>query len=394
MRDSFLLAKVILLSVLVTLLVSAAAVYIFRSLITDYLVAVVTDAAASEAATVDDPVIEAVAKVNPAVVSVVVTKDVPIYEQYFETINPWGFWGGISVPRLRENGSEEREVGGGTGFVVREDGLIVTNHHVVADQTARYSVVMYDGTSYAVDVIDSDPEIDIAIVAISEPLTAPLATARFGDASTLRAGQTVIAIGNALAEFQNSVSVGVVSGLARNIVASDSAGMSEELYRVIQTDAAINPGNSGGPLLNVAGEVVGVNVATSRGADNIGFAIPSDMVQLAVTSVIEHGEIIRPFLGVRYVTITERFANVQNLPVSYGALVVEGEAGEMAIGPDSPADRLGLQPGDIIVAIDGVSLERTELGEVLRTLPVEIPLSIEYLREGTYVVDEVQLDKS
>lgn len=327
---------------------------------------------------------EMVEQVDSAVVSVVVTKDVPVYERYFERFDPWGF-GGFSIPRVREQGTEEREVGGGSGFIVTTDGLIVTNRHVVSDEAARYSVLMNDGTSYEVDVLARDPQLDIAILKINN-LSAgtELNHLSFGDSKSLRPGETVVAIGNALAEFQNSVSVGVVSGLSRSIVASDRFGRSEALSGVIQTDAAINPGNSGGPLLNLAGEVVGVNVATSRGADNIGFALPAHVVRGVVESVEKTGVIVRPFLGVRYVMVSEEIKEINALPVAYGALIVRGDRREeLAVMPGSPADKAGLREYDIILAIDGEELRQTDLATVLRDKAVNTEVTVRVLSQGS-----------
>ena len=276
---------IIVLSVAVTTMLIFGGLYISRDYLLQYVLHNNADMLAAVLLPEPDvkPTIpEIVAEVNPAVVSVVTTIDVPIYERYFEQIGPGGFWGSFQVPRLRINGTQEQEVGGGSGFVVASSGLIVTNRHVVSDPSARYSVLLNDGTSYEVQVLYKDDELDIALLQINETLSEPLTSLTFGDSQALQLGEPVIAIGNALAEFRNSVSVGVVSGLARSIVASDSSGQRELLDQVIQTDAAINPGNSGGPLLNAYGEVVGVNVATSRGADNIGFALPAHLVSEVV----------------------------------------------------------------------------------------------------------------
>jgi serine protease Do len=326
-----------------------------------------------------------VARVNSAVVSVVVTKDVPIYERYYEQWDPFGFWGqGFSIPRVRENGTEEQEVGGGSGFIVSPDGLIVTNRHVVDDTQARYSVLLGDGTDYEVEVLARDPQLDIAVLKIINlPADTELNHLAFGDSDALRLGEPVVAIGNALAEFRNSVSVGVVSGLSRSIVASDGYGRSEALNDVIQTDAAINPGNSGGPLLNLRGEVIGVNVATSRGADNIGFALPAAVVRGVVASVAETGSIVRPFLGVRYTMIDEELQSLNNLPIDYGALIVRGERREeLAVMPGSPADKAGLRENDIIVSIDGEALRERDLATVLRGKAVGTTLKLQVWSAG------------
>ncbi len=340
---------------------------------------------------------EMVKRVNDAVVSVVVTKDVPIYEQYYEEFNPWGFWGGgLSIPRVRENGTREEEVGGGSGFVVSKDGLIVTNRHVVADTEARYSVLTNSGETYDVVVLARDPQLDIAILKIdtkTEEREFPYLT--FGDSDTLLLGETVVAIGNALGEFRNSVSVGVVSGLARSIVASDNRGRTEQLDQVIQTDAAINPGNSGGPLLNLDGVVVGVNVATSRGADNIGFALPARVVKSVVESVVETGEIVRPFLGVRYVMIDERIKAINNLTVDYGALVIRGETREeLAVMPGSPADIAGIVENDILLSIDGVDLKNQDLVSILRTKQVGDTIVVTVLSKGSEVTKNITLTEA
>lgn len=395
MRDTNSIAKTVLVSCILTILIVAAALYVLRKPIAFYLYAIVEDTKTEVAAPVniiDEPVVKAVEQVNPAVVSVIVTKDVPIYERYYERVNPWGLFGELSIPRLRESGFAEQEVGGGSGFIVSDDGLIVTNYHVVSDIDARYSVVLNDGAVYSVTVLDSDPDMDIAVLKIDEELLEPLSVAVLGDSNNLRLGQTVIAIGNALAEFQNSISTGVISGLARSIEASDSEGRLEQLHQVIQTDAAINPGNSGGPLLNIDGEVIGVNVAVSRGANNIGFAIPSSVVENIVVSVQKYGRIVRPYLGVQYITVSNRLSELNNLPVLYGALVTsEGALNGKAIMSGSPAEESGLEVGDIIIAIGGVSLENRDLATVLRALAIDEPLAIELVRNGDYLLLEVTL---
>ncbi len=367
-------AKIVLISSLLTLLIVAGVLFVARGVLIEYFareIALLNEEIPITPTAVREPVVEVVEKVNAAVVSVLVTKDVPIYERYYEQYGPWGMF---SIPRLRENGSTEQQVGGGSGFIVSNDGLIVTNNHVVSDADARYSVVLNDGTTYSVDVLDADQDLDIAILKINQPIEQALTVLEFGDSTTLELGQTVVAIGNALAEFQNSVSVGVVSGLSRSIVASDYQGRSEQLDQVIQTDAAINPGNSGGPLLNLDGEVVGVNVATSRGADNIGFALPASVVRQVVESVKVHGEIVRPFLGVRYTMITER---MDNLGSEYGALIIAGELpNQPAVEVGSPAERAGLKENDIILSIDDEELRERDLATVLRTKSVGQSITI------------------
>jgi len=376
-------AKIVVLSSLLTVVLLVALGYTLRSPLAAYLLVIQNTSTSTQdiqvPLSVEETVVQSIDRVNPAVVSVLVTKDVPVYERYYESYNPLGLRGGFSVPRIRENGTQEQEVGGGSGFMVSNDGMIVTNRHVVSDPDARYSVLLNDGTAYNVDVLARDTQLDVAILKINEPLEKALHFVAFGDSESLRLGETVIAIGNALAEFRNSVSVGVVSGLARSIVASDGMGGSEQLDQVIQTDAAINPGNSGGPLLNINGEVIGVNVAISRGADNIGFALPAHVVKQVVDSVRQYGEIIRPYLGVRYVMLNEQIAKANGLDYTYGALVLPGStANEAAVAPGSPADKANITPNTIILSIDGVELRDVDLATVLRRKNVgdEIVLGI------------------
>jgi len=333
-------------------------------------------------------IVDVIAKTNPAVVSIVVTKDVPIIERYFESIDPFGgFFNDpfgrfdFQVPRLRERGTERREVGGGSGFFVSSDGLIVTNRHVVADTEAEYTVFTNDGEKHSATVLARDPILDIAVLRIESSNTPYLS---FGNSDEIRIGQTAIAIGNALGEFRNSVSVGVVSGLSRSVVAGDNLGRFELLEEVIQTDAAINPGNSGGPLLDLRGKVIGINVAVTRGAENIGFALPSNLVESVVRSVVEHGEIVRPHLGVRHVQVTPSLQERYTLPVDYGVLVVSGESPDQpAVVPGSPADKAGIRENDIILEIDGARIDdRRSLGFLIRQRNIGDTITLTILRDG------------
>tara|TARA_B100000508_G_scaffold120018_2_gene100928 strand:+ start:525 stop:1721 length:1197 start_codon:yes stop_codon:yes gene_type:complete len=392
------LAQTALLSSLITLFVIGGLLFTFKDQLVSYLIAPQSGVIAnvdSDQTTQEQALIKMIEEVNPAVVSVIVTKDIPVYERYYETVNPWGLYGGFTVPRVRENGTERQEVGGGSGFIVSNDGLIVTNRHVVDDPDASYTVLLNDGTAYDVEVLALDPLFDIAILQISSDLQESLTFVRFGDSEDLALGQTVVAIGNALAEFRNSVSVGVVSGLARSIVASDNLGQSESLDQVIQTDAAINPGNSGGPLLNRSGEVVGVNVAVSSDAENIGFALPSNVVKGVVDSVREHGRIIRPFLGVQYVMLNEHLAERYETSVSYGALVVaDGRLGDRAVALDSPAEEAGITEGTIILSVDGLELFDRDLASVLRSKQVGQTVELVILQDGVEKEIFVLLDQA
>lgn len=345
-------------------------------------------------------VVNTVKKVNPAVVAITVSKNVPVYERYLEQIpSPFedffgsDFFGGFTVPQLRQKGTELREVGGGSGFLVSEDGYIVTNRHVVSDEKAEYTVFANDGKKYDAKVIARDPALDLAIIKIDgsnfEHLT-------FGDSDKLEVGQTVIAIGNALAEFRNTVSVGVVSGLSRSIVASDSLGRNAEaLDQLIQTDAGINHGNSGGPLLNLSGEVIGVNVAIAEGAENIGFAISGNSVKSVVESVQKTGKIVRPYLGVRYIEIDEEVKEKNKLSVDYGVLVQRGATpSDLAVIPSSPADKAGIVENDIILEIDGVKLTSDRsLASIVRAKKVGDTVTLKINSKGKEKTVTVTLEE-
>ncbi len=237
------------------------------------------------AKTQDELLTEAVSKVAPAVVSVVISKDVPQLEVVYQ--NPFGddpFFKdfNIQVPVYRQKGVKNQKVGGGSGFLVTSDGYILTNRHVVLDTAATYSVLLADGKQKAAKVIYKDADKDIAIIKIDLPAQAGgtgYKTVTLGDSSAVKLGESVIAIGNALGEYSNSVSVGIISGLNRSIDAQDGTGKVETLNGVFQTDAAINPGNSGGPLVNMRGEAVGINVATVLGSSNVSFSIPLNSVK-------------------------------------------------------------------------------------------------------------------
>jgi serine protease Do len=283
----------------------------------------------------ENAVISVVDKTSPSVVAIGVSQRV---------INPFN-------PFSSQNQNSTI----GTGFVVSEKGIVVTNKHVVSEPGLKYTVVTKDNQKYDVRRIYKDPILDLAIVQIDANSLKPL---ELGDSSKLKVGQTVIAIGNALGQFTNTVTTGIVSGLGRKVVAGDQFGNTEEsLDNLIQTDAAINPGNSGGPLLNSAGQVIGVNVATTQGAQNIGFALPINSVKSIVDEFITKGSVSRPFLGVRYRFIAKDVAILNDVP--QGAYVQEVVA-------DGPADKAGVEPGDIITKINGKSVDSDSVisGEV------------------------------
>ena len=316
-------------------------------------------------------VVEIVKNIAPAVGSIVATKDVPVLERVF--VNPFGdspvkdmlppeLLQDFLIPQLRQKGTQKQEISSGTGFFVSADGFIITNRHVVADTSADFTFILNDGVKLPVDVLARDPAHDLAVLKVKTPGAHPYIT--LGDSHAIRVGQTVIAIGNALGEFRNTVSVGVISGLQRTITAF-GGGAPETLQGVIQTDAAINPGNSGGPLLNLEGRVIGINTAVAQGAENVGFALPADLLKKDLADVREFGAIRYPFLGVRYVMLNERLKTERKLPIDYGALLLSGPSGEPAVLPNSPAAKAGLAEGDIILEFGG---ERVDAEHMLAEL--------------------------
>lgn len=222
-------------------------------------------------------VVDVIKAVDPAVVSVIISKDLPVIEQSFEEIE---IFDGIKIlaPKSREVGKQKQQIGGGTAFFISEDGLMVTNHHVVSDADAEYTVIANDGKTYSADVLTRNPELDLALLKVRGGGSFPII--RLSSSDTVELGQTVIAIGNALGEFRNTISKGIISGLGRSVLAENNQSFTE----VIQTDASINSGNSGGPLVNTSGELVGVNFSTVMGAENISFAVPVTHVKKLLQS--------------------------------------------------------------------------------------------------------------
>jgi S1-C subfamily serine protease len=312
----------------------------------------------------EDLIVQTVKRAEPAVTSVIITKDLPKLEQYYEEVplgDDFGFFDDpffrqfrMQVPRLRQKGTEKKEVGGGTAFFVTGDGLLMTNKHVVSDEKAEYTILLNDGRKLSAKVVARDPVNDVALLRVEDGNFTALPIAQSDDLSL---GQTAIAIGNALGEFRNTVSVGVISGLQRSITAGSPGGDSEKLDQIIQTDAAINSGNSGGPLLSSHGEVIGMNTAVSSVGQNIGFALPARELRRVLTSYQKTGRIVRPYIGVRYMPITPEIKEKNKLAYDYGVLVVRGEQPtDLAVIPGSPADKAGIEENDIILEVDGQKL--------------------------------------
>jgi len=310
---------------------------------------------------------EVVSKVSPSVVSIV-------------TEVRTNSWYGTST-----------STAAGTGFILTDNGYIITNKHVV-DGAKNISVILEDGTTYEkVKLVGEDPLNDAAILKINAEGLTPVT---LGDSKTISTGQSVIAIGNALGVYGNSVTSGIISGTGRNIVATDSTGAEyETLTDLIQTDAAINSGNSGGPLVNAAGQVIGINSANSANGENIGFSIPISSVKGIINYAIQNGEVERAYLGVRYVNITPEVAKEYGLDVNSGGYV-RGDSKNPATIKGSPAEKAGLKNGDIITAINGIKVGKA--GTVSTLIGEYMPgdtITLTYLRDGTEKTVDVTLDK-
>jgi len=327
-------------------------------------------------------VIDVVKEVSPSVVSVGVVRERRIIDFFSNPFfDPFGFF------KQPQGKTEQEEASIGTGFIISSDGMIVTNKHVVRDIGAKFYVVTNEGKKFEVKKIFRDPENDLAIIQIDPP-AGGLKPVKLGDSNSLQVGQFVVAIGNALGEFQNTVTTGVVSGLGRAITAGDPfGGFQERLDSLIQTDAAINPGNSGGPLLNSAGEVIGVNVATSQGAENIGFAIPINVVKDSLENFNKTGKFSRPFLGVKYQQITKRVAILNEVPE--GAYVLEVVAG-------GPAEKAGIKEDDIITKLNGESVTEQDgrLAKLIRKYKVGDKIELTIFRDKEEIKLTVSLGET
>jgi serine protease Do len=255
----------------------------------------------------------------------------------------------VTIQSVRPDGQ-----GTGSGFIYDSNGWIVTNKHVV-DGATQLTVILDDSRELPAKAYGIDTLTDLAIVKID---ATGLPTVKVGSSASLEPGQLAIAIGNPLARFENTVTTGVISGLGRQIRAGDPAQTtSEQLNNLIQTDAAINPGNSGGPLLDSAGQVIGINTAVSQDAQGIGFAIPIDVAKPIMQLAVEGKPLVRPWIGVYYQPVTKQLAKDRSLPIDYGVLIDSSAPGAAAVFPGSPADGAGLKAGDIITAVDGARVD-------------------------------------
>lgn len=288
-------------------------------------------------------------------------------------------------------GQDYNSSAAGTGIIVTGDGYILTNKHVINGAT-KVTVVLDDGTTYEnVEVVAADPLNDVAFLKIKD--VSDLNAATLGDSKTINVGQQVIAIGNALGEFQNSVTSGIVSGTGRSVTASDGSGYNAEtLSDMIQTDAAINSGNSGGPLVNAIGEVIGINTATSSSAENMGFAIPISSVKGMLNQLIESGKAKRTYLGVYSTSITAESAKQNNLPVTSGEYLYSPSS-YSAIIKGSPADKAGLKDKDIITAVNGVKVGAAgSLASLIGEYKPGDTVQLTVIREGKETAINVTLE--
>lgn len=279
--------------------------------------------------------------------------------------------------------------GAGTGIIISSDGYIVTNKHVVSSATKNIEIVLPDGKSYkGVKFVGSDPSNDVAFLKISNVKDLP--AAKLGDSSGMQVGQKVIAIGNALGEYQNTVTTGIISALGRPVVASDATGTSaEQLENLLQTDAAINPGNSGGPLVNFNGEVIGITTAIASNAQGIGFAIPINDVKGMVKILLGTGKVVKPFAGVRYVSITPDVVSKYNLTVENGAYLV-GSGDQPAIVADGPAEKAGLKEKDIITKVGDKTVDsKHPFASLIAQLTPGEKVTITYVRDGKTATTEL-----
>jgi serine protease Do len=333
-------------------------------------------------------IVSVVKKVQPSVVSIIASKELTRYRQrnpfffsdpFFD--NFFGFPQQFEEPQIQQNETEKVKVGGGSGFIYSQNGYIIANKHVIQDDSAEYTVVLHDGTEFLAEVIAKDPFNDIAIIKI-DPKETILVPVSLGDSSKIEVGEKVVAIGNALAEFQNTVTTGIVSAIGRKIVAGNQFNQ-EEIQNLIQTDAAINPGNSGGPLVNIRGEVIGMNTAIADGANGIGFALPINDIRFIAKNVETHGKYIRPYIGIKYIMLNEKIAEEYELTQKEGAYIIGSEK-ERAVLKGSPADLAGILEEDIIIKIDGQEINKDY--DVIRAIAEKIAgeeILITVLRNNT-----------
>ncbi|MBM3257648.1 MAG: trypsin-like serine protease [Candidatus Nealsonbacteria bacterium] len=335
------------------------------------------------------PIIEIAKRVCPAVITIVISRDLPKIEGFY--FFPYGEQEFL-VPKMQKGKKEKTKIGGGSGFIVSQDGYVLTSNHVVGEKDADYTVIYEPKKTYPAKIISRDPINDIAVLKIQGKNFPCLELA---DSDKVELGETVIAVGNALGEFHDTVSTGVISGLSRYITAFSGLSKQAEMLRgLIQTDAAINPGNSGGPLVNIEGKVIGINTATVMGAQNIGFAIPINYAKRDLEEVKKYGKVKRPFLGVKYIILNKEISEKNKLPVDYGALITRETLGEAAIVSGGAADKAGLKEFDIILECQGEKItEENPLSCILQKCQINQEISLKVLRDKKETTVKVKLEE-
>ena len=334
--------------------------------------------------------IATIKKTVPAVVSIAISKNLAQIEKEIPE-ELWQFLPfekhHLNVPDSMIGPHGQIQVGGGSGFLVDPTGIILTNKHVITDSNAEYTVITSDNKKFKAVVMARDPIDDVAILKINGN---NLPTISLGDSTKQELGQSVLAIGNALGMFQNTVSTGIISGLARSIKAApDPKKPVQELRGLIQTDAAINPGNSGGPLINLDGKAIGINAAIVFGAQNLGFAIPINFAKRDLADLREHGRIRRPLLGIRYVTIDENLKEKMGLPVDHGALIMGPKPIAPTIISGSPAAKAKLKEKDVIIECNGEQLtQQHTLQDILEEKGVGDTLKLKIMR-GKKIIEKI-----
>ncbi|MFA5431701.1 MAG: trypsin-like peptidase domain-containing protein [Candidatus Paceibacterota bacterium] len=333
------------------------------------------------------PIVEIAKKICPAVITIIASRDLPqIDEFYFLPYKGEK----VAFPKNVNSEKQMTKIGGGSGFIVSKDGYVLTCNHVVEDIDADYTVILDPDKRYRARVLSRDPLTDTAILKIEDGMAFPFL--KMGDSDSVELGEAVIAVGNPLGEFEDTLSAGIVSGLSRKITAYGGANTTSKatsLRGLIQTDAAINPGNSGGPLVNMDGEAIAINTAMIMGAENIGFALPINYIKEDLKEIKKDGRIKRPYLGVKYIILNEHIAKANKIECCYGALVVREMFGEPAVAKNSSAERAGLKEYDIILEINGRKITQdNSINDVLGECAVGEKIYLLVLRDR----EEVKLE--
>jgi len=333
------------------------------------------------------PIVEIAKRVCPAVITVVASRDLPQIEEFYFV----PFRGErVAFPKKMNGDKQKTKIGGGSGFIVSKDGYVLTCNHVVEESDADYTVILGPDKRYSAKVLSRDPLTDTAILKIEDGVSFPFL--KLGDSDRVELGETVIAVGNPLGEFEDTLSAGIVSGLSRKITAysgTQTTSKATSLRGLIQTDAAINPGNSGGPLVNMKGEAIAINTAMIMGAENIGFALPVNYIKEDLEEIKKGGKIQRPYLGVKYIILNEQIAKANKIECHYGALVAREMFGEPAVAKNSSADSAGLKEYDIILEINGKKITQdNSVNDILSGCAVGEKIYLLVLRNR----EEINLD--